>query len=146
MQGYGLNSYQRSSVTNTLRWLEKALAAIEEVLAADQQGTLYRMVTRLSPEQRRLTHELVDSLRREIAAVVAKFALRAEEEDGRQFIVAQLASAWEGLEEAKSTKLVRYGLVDSSLKESLDPCIDRFIELVVALEHVVASASEDGGP
>jgi hypothetical protein len=141
MQGQTLNPYQKTSVTTALHWLEKALYAIEETLAADRRGTLYRVSTQLSSEQMRVTRELIEAMRQEIATTARELGLQAREEDGRRAIVAQLASAWEGLEDAKSAKLVRYGAVDPSLKDSLDPHLDKLIALVLQLEHLVASGS-----
>lgn len=132
-----LDRAQQSALTIALRHLELVLARVEVLLAGPQEGLLYRTVTDLSPDQTVTARRLIGELRDEMTTMVYEFGLTPDAQDGRREIIGRLAIAWEGLEDARSTKLGRYGVVDPTLAARLDPHIDRLVELVLALERHV---------
>lgn len=132
-----LNRAQQSALTIALRHLELVLERAEILLAGPQEGLLSRTVTELSDDQVVVARRLIGALRDEIGAVAREFGLLPDEQNSRREIVGRLAIAWEGLEEARSTKLGRYGAVGPALAARLDPHIDRLVELVLALERHV---------
>lgn len=140
--GRGLNHAQRTALTVTVRHLELTLDRIEALLAGAHAGRLHRTVTDLAPELAAPTPLLIAALRREIATMANEFSLTAAERDGRREIAGLLAIAWESLEDSRAAKLGRYGDIDPTLPDTLDPHIERLITLVVALARQVTRPPE----
>ena len=135
----GLSQYQKRSVEVVLRQLERAIDTIEDMVTSDKRGLLYSRTMSLSPEQRSRVAELAGKIRAEITELAATFDLTKQEMDSRQTISSILGIAWEGLEDIHSEKLDRYGDIDPGLPVTLDPHIDRLIDMVRALSRVVTS-------
>ena len=139
-----LNDSQTRVVAVTLRLFEQQLAEIEEVMSADAQGALYRRVGRFSPSQRERMQALIEELRRGIRTVAEAFRLPCEEQDAARIIMGTLVITWENLEEIRSRRLRAYGAVDPHLRETLDPWIQQFTQLVLEMQEVAVRGGSDG--
>lgn len=128
-----LNEAQRRAVTVRLRALERLVADAERWLAADQAGLLLRDETRVSSLERQAFQTLFESIRAELARVIATFDLEPEATNGLRRIRAEAAELWADLVDAQPAKLRRYGPVDSEMVATLGPHIARLIELTSTL-------------
>lgn len=72
---------------------------------------------------------VIERMSAEIVVIAQEFALHPSVEDIGSHIVGQMAVAWSDLNDTLSPKLERYGPVDPSLAETLDPHIRVLIEL-----------------
>jgi len=124
-----LNDNQRRALAVTLRHLEETLANIERVMNHDEYGILYRRVASFTPPQRAQMERLIQTMREEIRRAALTFDLPIEEQNVARYIAGTLALTWEMLEEMRPRKLGNYGAVDPTLEETLDPILQRLIEL-----------------
>jgi hypothetical protein len=104
-----LNRYQRTAVAAALRHLEVALDTIDTLLLGAPDGLLTVTTSDLTDDERRRLGELTGSVRTVLAEVVAAWGLEPTVRDGRRVMAAQLALAWEGLEDARPARLGRTG-------------------------------------
>ena len=132
-----LNQSQRTSLSIALRHLETAIESIDQLLDGDRRGILKHTTTDLPIGRREAARRMLTAMRDEIQVLTAEFDLEVEEQNGRRIAVALLAHSWEGLEDARVEKLRRYGAVDATLKDSLDPHIERLINLVLSLQEFI---------
>ncbi len=137
-----LNQSQRTSLSITMRHLETAVESIEQLLERDRRGILKRTTTDLSSKRRDTARRMLTAVRDEIRVLTAEFDLDVEVQNGLKIAVALLAHSWEGLEDARSENLRRYGAVDAALKDNLDPHIERLINLVLSLEQFISNKRE----
>ncbi len=137
-----LNRSQISSLSITLRHLEMAVESIDQLLEGDRRGILKRTTTDLSAKRREAARQMLMAVRDEIQVLTAEFDLDVEVQNGLKIAVALLAHSWEGLEDARSENLRRYGAVDAALKDNLDPHIERLINLVLSLEQFISNKRE----
>lgn len=124
-----LNVNQRRTVAVTLRHLEETLVNIERVIHRSEQGILYRRVASFTPHQREQIDALIRAMRVEIRQAAIQFDLPIEEQNATRYVMGTLVLMWEMLEDARPRKLASYGAVDSALEETLDPILQRLIEL-----------------
>ena len=123
-----------------MRLLEERLSAIGDMLDRDDGGTMYRRARPgMTPEQAGSIAALLAEIRRRIDDVAATFRLSSEDRDAKATIVALLAMSWQNLGEIDSRGMRAYGEVDPALPGLLDPMVQRLMDLVRALEDVVAS-------
>ena len=124
-----LNPNQKSALEVRMRCLERTLLQIRQSLRhPPEDGVLvfYRPMTKAA---RAHVEVEIERMLREVAVVAQEFDLHASVEDVGSYVVAQMATAWSALLDTLSLKLKRYGPVDPSLSQTLDPHIQVLIEL-----------------
>ena len=139
-----LNPGQERALTVALRLLEERLARVEDIIRRGESGRLYRR-PRLSlsrTERARIDAILVD-LRATIASVADAHRLPCEERDPIREISGLMSVSWESLAEVESRGLRSYGRVDPGLRDSLDPALERMLELVTTLEWIGRRRDDD---
>jgi hypothetical protein len=122
-----------------------------EVQLRNLEQVLYRVGHRIRerPEEDLLTHyipvpetirprleALTEQMHEELAVLIRQFELQPKAVDSRSYINATMALTWSSLNEVLSSKLKRYGEVDPALSESLDPCLNRLIDLALQVAKV----------
>jgi hypothetical protein len=122
-----------------------------EVQLRNLEQVLYRVGHRIRerPEEDLLTHyipvpetirprleALTEQMHEELAVLIRQFELQPKAVDSRSYINATMALTWSSLNEVLSSKLKRYGEVDPALSESLDPCLNRLIDLALQVAEV----------
>lgn len=137
----GLNENQRRAISVTLRLLEERLVDIEQVMNGNAQGILYRRTARFTSQQRKEMRKLIAAMREEIRRAATQFHLAVEEQSAERYISGKLSMSWESLEDTRSRKLKAYGEVDPALKETLDPILQRLIDLLFTLEDATRGKS-----
>ncbi len=137
-----LNRSQARAVEVALRLLEERLSTIQGILDRGDRGVLYDR-PRLSLAAERRAH--VDGLLAEVNAAIASISdslqLERNQRDPAREVLGLLNVSWEGLAEIGSRRLRAYGRVDSSLLETLDPALDRIMQLLSTLEEAVGDAA-----
>ena len=136
-----LNRNQERAVAVRLRMLEERLAIMTRLMDEDERGRLYRRDrARLSAEQRAGMEALIVEIRAEIARVADTFHLASEEQDSARRIVGLLGITWEGLGDVRAGRLRGLGDVDPTLREQLNPSVERLMDLVLDLQRITSGA------
>jgi hypothetical protein len=103
---------------------------------AEENGILYRRKLNLSPVQRQVAQQRVDTALETIASLAQKIGLEPEVEDPAGLIRGEMNVSWANLIDTQSRKLKRYGDVDPELKSVLDPAIQRLAQLAMELASI----------
>lgn len=136
-----LNPDQHRAVATTVRLLEERLAAIEDLLVRSEVGILYRRDrAHLGREREARIALTISELRAAIRSVAEAFNLPRQEQDPVRKILGLLAISWESVGEIDARRLAGYGSVDPGLRKTLNPTIERLMELISKVEQAV------GGP
>jgi hypothetical protein len=128
-----LTEPQKRSLEVTLRLAEKALDSMQHLLGERKAGILYRPVSGLAPGQQEELLALASQAKNIIGRLAADFGLEPVEEPLDQQLAAIFSSVWCDLEDVRPDKLKRYGDVDPTLGETLEPALAELIELVVRI-------------
>jgi len=138
-----LNVAQRSSLTVGLRAFEMHLRQADAWLqGVEEHGVLYHHTLSLSAEQRASARAQIAAALARVAALVERFGLAANSGDLAATIAAQMSVDWANLCDVRSTKLHRYGEVDSQLAEILDPDVDALAQLALSLAALQQDVAE----
>jgi hypothetical protein len=108
-------------------------------MAVSEQGRLFFRPQASAAARQRLT-PLIEQALNEIAVVAERFQLEAEVDDPLRDLSSEMAVAWADLNGLQSAKLGGYGAVDPALKVSLDPHIERLIQLASQIMHTAREA------
>jgi hypothetical protein len=133
-----LNTYQRNSVSITLRTLETTLRMAMTDLNSQQQGILYRQKVTLTEPQYEQIKQTILMAMGEISHLADALSLPVEVQDNRANLQSQLAILWSDLQDMRAAKLKAYGEVAPGLEAALDPSVLRLSEFVQSLMAVLA--------
>jgi sulfur carrier protein ThiS len=134
----GLNPPQRNAVATTLRQLEQAINSIENLLdSRNIHGATYITEVNIDPVTAQEMWQKCEEVRDQIAEIVFFFELPRQHWYDRRIIVAEMTTAWINLEETSPSRLRRYGVVDSTLTETLTPRLDHLAQLVRDIQALV---------
>jgi hypothetical protein len=131
-----LNDSQKRALEVQLRNLEQVLYRVgHRIRERPEEGLLTHYIP--VPETvRRRFEALIEQMHEELAVLIRQFELQPKAVDSRSYINATMALTWSSLNEVFSSKLKRYGEVDPALSESLDPCLNRLIDLALQVAEV----------
>ena len=131
-----LNDSQKRALEVQLRNLEQVLYRVgHRIRERPEEGLLTHYIP--VPETvRRRFEALIEQMHEELAVLIRQFELQPKAVDSRSYINATMALTWSSLNEVLSSKLKRYGEVDPALSESLDPCLNRLIDLALQVAEV----------
>jgi hypothetical protein len=131
-----LNDSQKRALEVQLRNLEQVLYRVgHRIRERPEEGLLTHYIP--VPETvRRRFEALIEQMHEELAVLIRQFELQPKAVDSRSYINATMALTWSSLNEVLSSKLKRYGEVDPALSESLDPCLNRLIDLALQVAKV----------
>jgi hypothetical protein len=133
-----LNEFQKRGVTAVLRTVEEHLRSIEAMLdREDYPGILYEWKNDLPDNAKHLLSERIRNVRVAIEQAGNRFSLEKQDRRASDEAFGKLPYCWQILEEAKASRLVRYGNVAEGLDRELDPLIDTIINLVLEMESVL---------
>jgi hypothetical protein len=131
-----LNQSQKRAIEVQLRNLEQVLFRVGHRLRERPEEGLLTHYIPVPETVRRRFEELIEQMHEELAVLVRQFELQPQAEDSRSYINAKMALMWSSLNEVLSSKLKRYGEADPALSESLDPCLNRLIDLVLQIAEI----------
>ncbi len=138
-----LNRSQYNELAIVLRTFEEHLReAASWLKSPSSSGILYEYSLQLSPERRLAVLSLIDEALAGIARLSATFGLRPASEDLGRRIAARMSIDWANLTDACSDKLKRFGDVDPSLGELLDPDLERLAALALSISSLVGRTSK----
>jgi hypothetical protein len=131
-----LNPSQKRALEVQLRNLEQVLYRVgHRIRERPEEGLLTHYIP--VPETvRRRFEALIEQMHEELAVLIRQFELQPKAVDSCSYINATMALTWSSLNEVLSSKLKRYGEVDPALSESLDPCLNRLIDLALQVAKV----------
>ena len=133
-----MNEFQRRGVTAVLRTVEEHLRSIEAMLdQEDYPGILYEWKNDLPDDAKPLLSARIRNIREAVELAAGRFALEKRERRASDDAFGKLPYCWQILEEAKASRLVRYGNVAEGLDRELDPLIETIITLVLEMESVL---------
>ena len=131
-----LNLSQKRALEVQLRNLEQVLYRVgHRIRERPEEGLLTHHIP-VSETVRRRFEALIEQMHEELAVLIRQFELQPKAVDSRSYINATMALTWSSLNEVLSSKLKRYGEVDPALSESLDPCLNRLIDLALQVAEV----------
>jgi hypothetical protein len=137
-----LNQSQKDWLAIVLRSAEEVMVLVRRLVDYEEEGLLHALSNDLSSKEieklRKLSRE-VDQL---VAELDKRFHFDREQKKISRILRGQLATLWVALEESRSRKLSRSGEVDPRLSSQLDPHIERLIDIVLGMEHIVSHASD----
>ncbi len=131
---------QKISVEIEMQRLERVLCQIRERLQRRRGDGILLCHVSMTPQTQAHVEALMERMLVEIRAIAQEFDLAPSLEDVGAYIMAEMAGAWSDLHDTLSPKLRRYGPVDPSLRETLDPHIRVLIELAQEMGQAANSA------
>ena len=131
-----LNDSQKRALEVQLRNLEQVLYRVgHRIRERPEEGLLTHHIP-IPETVRRRFEALIKQMHEELAVLIRQFELQPKAVDSRSHVNATMALTWSSLNEVLSSKLKRYGEVDPALSESLDPCLNRLIDLALQVAEV----------
>ncbi|MCG6946718.1 MAG: hypothetical protein LJE87_15405 [Deltaproteobacteria bacterium] len=131
-----LNDSQKRALEVQLRNLEQVLYRVgHRIRERPEEGLLTHHIP-IPETVRRRFEALIKQMHEELAVLIRQFELQPKAVDSRSYVNATMALTWSSLNEVLSSKLKRYGEVDPALSESLDPCLNRLIDLALQVAEV----------
>ena len=131
-----LNPSQKRALAVQLRNLEQVLFSVSHFIRERPEEGLLTHYIPVPETIRPRLEALIEQMHEEIALLVKQFELQPKAVDSRSCINAKMALRWSSLNEVLSSKLKRYGEVDPALSESLDPCLNRLIDLALRIAEI----------
>jgi len=132
-----LNPQQLQSVVITLRMFEENLRLMATWLNGEEEnGILYQRKLTFPAGRRKAAQQRMDAALEQIVLLARTLELPVDEKDAAGMIRSRLAESWANLIDSQSSKLNRYGDVDSRVEEILDPVIQRLVQIAKELESL----------
>jgi hypothetical protein len=133
-----LNDNQHRSLSVTLQRVEMAAWRLEETLTRQHlpQLALTRMINPFNEQQQETLLALARLLRQDIAWLTQAYDLAASEQNVSRMVMAEFTLLWSDLEDVRPRKLSRYGSVQSTLHQFLDPQLQHLLQLVLTIDAV----------
>ena len=133
-----MNEFQRRGVTAVLRTVEEHLRSIEAMLdQEDYPGILYEWKNDLPDDVKPLLSERILKIREVVELAASRFVLEKRNRRASDDAFGKLPYCWQILEDAKASRLARYGEVVEGLDRELDPLIETIITQVLEMESVL---------
>ena len=131
-----LNGNHRRVLSTLLRRVELAAWHLEERVASTTPPNLAltRFTGMPDEAQRAALTQLARNMRGEVEQLAREYGLEAREEHVGRVIEAEFTLLWADLEEGRPQKLRNYGALHPAAQELLAPCIQRLIDLVLAID------------
>lgn len=104
-----LDELHARRLETVMAMVANALDRIEHLLTSLEAGGPAARSARLTPEQIRGMREECDAIRRRLREAARRFSIRPHKPDPRQTLMAELASLWVILENARPRRLKGYG-------------------------------------
>jgi len=121
-----------------MRSLEQTLLEVRQRLHPPPEDGFLVSYRPIAEPARTHVEAAIERMLAEIAVIAREFDLQPSTEDVGSYVMAQMAVAWSDLVDMLSPKLKRYGPVDRSLSETLDPHVQVLIELAQEMGHAAS--------
>jgi len=138
MKEIKITEAQKNSISSVLLILDETMDEIEELcMTQDKKGILYDVVNNLSEKEKGRVVEDINRIREVIREIARGINIKKKRYETKRLISSRIASLWEMIYEIESNRLKGYGDVSKSLKEYLDPEVDKIIHLLNDIEGVL---------
>ena len=122
---------QKNSVRIVLLILNRSVDEIEDLCRCNGKNSiLYKLENDLNEQERKEIRKKIAHIKRYIAYLTKQFNFEKESKGIKRTISSHIDSLWEIICGIESKRLKGYGEVDISLKEYLDPVINKLIQLL----------------
>jgi len=138
MKEIKITEAQKNSISSVLLILDETMDEIEELcMTQGKKGILYDVVNNLSEKEKGRVVEDINRIREVIREIARGINIKKKRYETKRLISSRIASLWEMIYEIESSRLKGYGDVSKSLKEYLDPAVDKIIHLLNDIEGVL---------
>jgi len=138
MKEIKITEAQKNSISSVLLILDETMDEIEELcISKDKKGILYDVVNNLSEKEKGRVVEDINRIREIIREIAKGINIKKKRYETKRLISSRIASLWEMIYEIESNRLKGYGDVSKSLREYLDPEVDKIIHLLNDIEGVL---------
>ena len=138
MKEIKITEAQKNSISSVLLILDETMDEIEELcMTQDEKGILYDVVNNLSEKEKGRVVEDINRIREVIREIARGINIKKKRYETKRLISSRIASLWEMIYEIESNRLKGYGDISKSLKEYLDPEVDKIIHLLNDIEGVL---------
>jgi len=138
MKEIKITEAQKNSISSVLLILDETMDEIEELcISQDKKGILYDVVNNLSEKEKGRVVEDINRIREIIREIAKDINIKKKRYETKRLISSRIASLWEMIYEIESNRLKGYGDVSKSLREYLDPAVDKIIHLLNDIEGVL---------
>jgi hypothetical protein len=122
---------QRNSLRVTLVILNRTIDEIEEICKVNRKnGIIYDVINDLNEQEINEIILKIKRIRKYLQYLVKRLNLKKEKYETRRIVRSKIASLWEIMCDTGSKRLLAYGEVDKSLKEILDPVIQKIVKIL----------------
>jgi len=129
---------QENPIGTYLAILDRTMDELEKSCGAKSKtGIFYINVNNLSRHEKHKIKTKFNEIRKNLRHLNKYFCLKKQKDETRQFISSHLTSLWEMVCELKSKRLSNYGAVDGSLKEVLDPAVEKITTLLNETQDIL---------
>lgn len=134
-----MNQAQRTSVFVALRTFEQYLRQLDRWLSGlEADGILYKYKMELPFEKRALMQQKIATGLAFVGDLAQRLQFEPEVIDLVGAVRGQMSESRANLIDSHAAKLQRYGEVDPGLSRSLDPAIDRLVQIAAELAQLAA--------
>jgi len=138
MKEIKITEAQKNSISSVLLILDETMDEIEKLcMDKDKKGILYNIVNNLDEKEKVKVIENINRIREIIKDIATSIDIKKKRFETKRLISSRIASLWEMICEIESNRLKGYGDVSKSLKEYLDPFVNKIIALLNDIEKVL---------
>lgn len=134
-----LNPYQKNALRISLVLVEKGVLELDHLLSrGDHHGILFGIKDDLAEEAKAGIRQLIHEIREILREMKERFQLDLEIDKNSRAIFGKAPLLWEIVTDTDARRLRGYGETAPSLKELLDPSIERLSHLLLKMQQLVS--------
>lgn len=135
-----LNPYQKNALRISLVLVEKGVFELDRVLSSgNHHGILFEIQDDLAEEAKAGIRQLIHEIREILREMKDRFQLDLEIDRNSRAIFGKAPLLWEIVTNTDAGRLRGYGEIDPSLKDLLDPSIERLSQLLLSVHHWIST-------
>lgn len=139
-----LNPLQKNALRCSLLLVEKGVLEMEHLLSAGEyRGILLQITDDLGEDTRTAIDLLIQDIREVMRELRNRFQLDLEVERTSRTIFGKAPLLWEMVADTDASRLRGYGEIHPSLKEILNPSIERLAQSLLRMHHLVSNNDKE---
>lgn len=137
-----LNEHQHRALSTRLGLLDRQLYDAEQFVRGELgSGPMFETRSDLTVEEKKTLLELLSKAREVVRKLRDRFALTAQRQDVRHWLLGHFSILWNILQDSRAEKLKGFGEVSRDLAPQLDPEVDQLVEIVSRVRALISSDS-----
>ncbi|MCM8819050.1 MAG: hypothetical protein NC915_06220 [Candidatus Omnitrophica bacterium] len=126
---------QKNSISSVLLILNQVVDEIEFLCKTEKsESILYEVINNLSEKEKASVLKTTSEIKEVIKNISTNLNIKKERYKTKLLISSRVSSLWEMICEIESKRLKGYGEISVSLKQFLDPLVNRIIYLLKSIE------------